>query len=76
MADEKARAERARQRFESRTERLDIEQRVRDAQLAEQKRTARSAGPGTIREMVERARHRKAPEKNADETSQPDKPDD
>jgi electron transport complex protein RnfC len=65
MADEKARAARARQRFESRTERLEIEQRVRDTQLAEQKRTARSAGPKDIREMVERARHRKAPEKDA-----------
>ena len=72
MADEKARAERARQRFESRTQRLEIERSVRDAQLAEQKRTARNAGPKDIREMVERARHRKAPEKTGDEVPEPD----
>lgn len=66
MADEKARAERARHRFESRTERLDIEEKKREAELAEQKRTARSAGTDAIRDMVERARKKKAPEKPSD----------
>ena len=72
MADEKARAERARARFESRTERLEIELEMREHQLAEQKRTARNAGARDIREMVERARHRKAPEKNVDEPGNPE----
>ena len=63
MADEKARAERARQRFESRTERLEIEEMKRQAELSEQKRTAKSAGPNVIRQMVERARSKKPPPK-------------
>jgi electron transport complex protein RnfC len=66
MADEKARAERARQRFESRTERLEIEAKKRETELAEQKRTARTAGADAIREMVERSRNRKAPENPED----------
>lgn len=66
QADEKARAERARQRFESRTERLEIENKKREDELAEQKRTAREAGPAAISEMVERARKKKAPGKPED----------
>jgi len=63
QADEKARAERARQRFESRTERLEIEKKKREDELTEQKRTAREAGVNAIREMVKRARKKKAPSK-------------
>jgi electron transport complex protein RnfC len=63
MADEKARAERARQRFESRTERLEIEEMKRQSELSEQKRTAKNAGPNVIRQMVERARSKKPPPK-------------
>jgi H+/Na+-translocating ferredoxin:NAD+ oxidoreductase subunit C len=61
LADEKARAERARQRFESRNERVRRERAERDAQLAEQKRTAAKAGPDAILAMVERAKQGKTP---------------
>jgi len=60
LADEKARAERARQRFEAREERLHRERVERDAELAEQKETAKKAGPDAIRDMVERARKKNA----------------
>lgn len=63
LADEKARAERARQRFESRTGRLEIAELKRQEELAEQKRTAKNAGKGAIRDMVERARGKKRPPK-------------
>lgn len=55
LADEKARAQRARERFESRNRRLQNEQQERDEQLAEQKRTALETGPDAIREILERA---------------------
>ncbi|MDZ7644037.1 MAG: RnfABCDGE type electron transport complex subunit D [Woeseiaceae bacterium] len=55
LADEKARAQRARERFESRNERLQREHDERDAELAAQKRTALEAGPDAIRRMVEQA---------------------
>jgi electron transport complex protein RnfC len=58
LADEKARALRARRRFESRTERLEIEEKKRRDELAQQKRSAISAGPKEIREMVERSRRK------------------
>jgi electron transport complex protein RnfC len=58
LAAEKERAERARRRFESRTERLTIEERKRRDELAQQKRAAVTAGPKEIREMVERARRK------------------
>lgn len=58
LADEKARAERARQRFEARNRRLEVEERKRADELAEQKRAAVSAGPEAIREMVERSREK------------------
>jgi len=48
LADEMARAERAKRRFEARNERLEREQHERDAQLARQKATAKSAGPAAI----------------------------
>jgi electron transport complex protein RnfC len=56
LADEKARAERARLRFESRTARLQQEQSSRDQELAEQKRNALRDGPGAIRQILERKR--------------------
>ncbi|MEX2123951.1 MAG: electron transport complex subunit RsxC [Woeseia sp.] len=58
LADEKARAERARRRFESRTLRRELEEQMRDDELAQQKRAAVTAGPKEIQEMVERSRHK------------------
>ena len=59
LADEKARAERARMRFESRNERLEQERMEREEELRRQKEAARKAGPGAIEEIVRRqkARH-------------------
>ena len=54
LADEKARAERARQRFEARNQRLEKEQHDRDAELARQKESARQAGPADIAEILRR----------------------
>ena len=54
LADEKARAERARRRFEARNERLQREQREREAELARQKDQARKAGPDAIAEIMKR----------------------
>ena len=51
LADEKARAERARLRFESRNERLEAEQQNREAELALQKEAALKAGPAAIEEI-------------------------
>jgi electron transport complex protein RnfC len=59
LADEKARAERARLRFEARTMRREIDEKKREEELAEQKRAAITAGPNEIQEMVERARRGK-----------------
>ncbi len=56
LADEKARAERARQRFESRTERLHRDQLQRDKELAEQKAKAKSAGAAAIAAILKRKR--------------------
>lgn len=56
LADEKARAERARRRFEARSERLAREQRERDAELARQKETAKAAGPDAIAAILARKR--------------------
>lgn len=61
LADEKARAERARLRFESRTLRREIEEKKREDDLAAQKRAAITAGPEEIQTMVERARRGKPP---------------
>ena len=55
LADEKARAERARSRFEARNDRLEKEQRVREDELAQQKETAKQAGPAAIAEILKRA---------------------
>ena len=54
LDDEKARAERARQRFEARNERLEREQRERDEELARQKQAAKTAGPAAIAEILKR----------------------
>lgn len=54
LADEKARAERARQRFEARNQRLEQEKEERDAELARQKASAKSAGPAAIAEILKR----------------------
>ena len=54
LADEKARAVRARIRFEARNERLATEQQQRDEELARQKESAREAGPDAIAEILKR----------------------
>jgi electron transport complex protein RnfC len=54
LADEKARAERARLRFESRNERLESDKQDRDAELAMQKEAALKAGPAAIQEILRR----------------------
>ena len=58
LEDEKARAERARRRFEARSMRRDMEDKKRQDELAEQKRAAVRAGPADIQEMVERSRRK------------------
>jgi electron transport complex protein RnfC len=54
LADEKARAERARQRFESRNERLEQDRRRREEELRQQKDQALKSGPSAIQEILER----------------------
>ena len=54
LADEKSRAERARRRFEARTERLDREKQERDNELERQKDAARKTGPEAIAEIMKR----------------------
>ncbi len=56
LADEKARAERARRRFEERNDRLAREQQERDDELARQKKKAKAAGPDAIAEILARKR--------------------
>jgi electron transport complex protein RnfC len=56
LEDEKARAERARLRFETRTARLEREQQIRDDELARQKAAAKRAGPDAIAEILSRKR--------------------
>jgi len=53
-ADEKARAERARRRFEARNERLEREHHTREEELARQKDAAKTAGPEAIAEIMRR----------------------
>ena len=64
LADEKARAERARHRFEARNERMQREQEERDTELARQKESAKTAGPDAIAEIL--ARKRKQQEDDAE----------
>ena len=54
LADEKARAERARVRFESRNERVEVEQKRREEELAAQKESALAAGPAAIQDILAR----------------------
>jgi len=54
LAEEKARAERARKRFEAREERLVSEQRERENELAQQKEQAKRAAPADIAEILKR----------------------
>ncbi len=54
LADEKARAARARRRFEARSERLDREQQARDDELERQKDAARTTGAEAIAEIMKR----------------------
>jgi electron transport complex protein RnfC len=54
LADEKARAARARQRFEARSNRLEREQTERETELAQQKASAKKAGPSAIAEILKR----------------------
>lgn len=59
LADEKARAERARLRFEARNQRLDQEREEREAELARQKQSAKAAGPDAIAEILKRKQQAK-----------------
>jgi electron transport complex protein RnfC len=54
LADEKARAVRARRRFEARNDRLEREKAEREAELAQQKESAKQAGPSAIAEILQR----------------------
>lgn len=54
LADEKARAARARHRFEARNDRLAREKTDRESELAEQKASAKKAGPSAIAEILKR----------------------
>ena len=54
LADEKARAARARLRFEARNDRLEREKAERESELAQQKASARQAGPSAIAEILKR----------------------
>jgi len=56
LADEKARAERARRRFEARNDRLEREKQDRDTELQKQKDSAKQAGPAAIAEILKRKR--------------------
>ena len=54
LADEKARAARARRRFEARNARLEREKLKRDNELTQQKEAAKRAGPAAIAEILKR----------------------
>jgi len=54
LADEKARAERARRRFEARNQRLEREKQDREAELSRQKESAKKAGPAAIADILKR----------------------
>jgi electron transport complex protein RnfC len=58
LADEKARAERARQRFESRNERLEQDRKDREDELQKQKEAALKAGPAAIEEILRRQKEK------------------
>jgi electron transport complex protein RnfC len=54
LADEKARAARARLRFEARNDRLEREKTARETELARQKLSAKKAGASAIAEILQR----------------------
>ncbi len=54
LADEKARAARARQRFEARNDRLEREKEERESELSKQRESAKQAGPSAIAEILRR----------------------
>ena len=56
LEDEKARAERARRRFEAREQRLKLEERERAEELQRQKDRARKTGKAAIAEILKRKR--------------------
>jgi electron transport complex protein RnfC len=64
LADEKARAERARIRFESRNERREQERQEREQELAQQKAAALSRGPAAIEEILKRKKDKQHPDDN------------
>ena len=66
LADEKARAERARKRFETRNLRISNEQEKRDKELATQKETARLFATTRIRDIVKRARKKRTDDQDED----------
>ncbi|MGI9203418.1 MAG: electron transport complex subunit RsxC [Woeseiaceae bacterium] len=66
LADEKARAERARIRFESRNERLENEKRLRETELARQKEAAVKAGPTAIEEILQRQKRKQDQDEDSD----------
>jgi electron transport complex protein RnfC len=59
LADEKARAARARTRFEARNERLQRDKTAREAELAQQKDSAKAAGASAIVEILKRKQQEK-----------------
>ncbi len=59
LADEKARAERARRRYEARNDRLARDKLTRDNELAQQKEAAKRAGPAAIAEILKRKQQQK-----------------
>ena len=67
LEDEKARAERARKRFESRTVRLEREELLRAQELLEQKQKVKKAGPEAIQEILERSKSKGSSESEKDE---------
>jgi Na+-translocating ferredoxin:NAD+ oxidoreductase RnfC subunit len=67
LADEKARAERARQRFETRNLRVLLEQEKRDEELAAQKKMAREVGPEAIKAIIARARKKPPGDQDEDQ---------
>jgi electron transport complex protein RnfC len=56
LADEKARAERARARFESRNERLETEKQNREDELQSQKQAVKKTGPQSIQDILDRTK--------------------
>jgi len=60
LADEKARAERARRRFEARTKRLEEEALARQKELDAQKQQAKNVGADDLQAILDRAKGRPA----------------